>query len=222
MIVVSNASALINMGRIGKLNLLHELYGEIVIPEAVWQEVVIDGAGQPGSDEVRVAAWIKKLAANNSHLVHALQQDLDAGEAEAIALSSEIRAGLLLMDERLGRETAHHLGLRCLGLIGVFIEARRKGLINAVKPHLNEFCRKALKYFPGIEFMPEAPYGRSNCWLTVILIAPEQFGADREAVRLALEKENIESRPIWKPMHMQPVFHVEGRKAQGGRRKRRT
>ena len=135
--VVSNASALINLARIGKLNLLHELYGELVIPEAVWQEVVIKGAGQPGSDEVKAAAWIKKHVTTNSQLVHALEQELDAGEAEAIALSSEIKAELLLMDERLGRETAHHLGLRCLGLIGVLIEARRKGLISAVKPHLD-------------------------------------------------------------------------------------
>jgi dTDP-4-amino-4,6-dideoxygalactose transaminase len=58
----------------------------------------------------------------------------------------------------------------------------------------------------GIEFMPEAPYGRSNRWLTVILIALDKFGADREAVRIALEAENIESRPVWKPLHLQPVF----------------
>ena len=56
--VVSNASALINLARIGKLELLHELYGELVIPEAVWQEVVIEGARQPGTDEVKAAAWI--------------------------------------------------------------------------------------------------------------------------------------------------------------------
>lgn len=61
---------------------------------------------------------------------------------------------------------------------------------------------------PGIEFMPEADYGRSNRWLTVILITPEEFGADREAVRLALEAENIEARPVWKPMHLQPVFRL--------------
>jgi len=61
---------------------------------------------------------------------------------------------------------------------------------------------------PGIEFMPEANYGRCNRWLTVILITPSIFGADREAVRLGLEKENMESRPVWKPMHMQPVFRV--------------
>ena len=69
--------------------------------------------------------------------------------------------------------------------------------------------QQALSDLPGIEFMPEAPYGKSNRWLTVILIAPEEFGTDRETVRLALDAENIESRPVWKPMHMQPVFNTE-------------
>ncbi|MCA1788115.1 MAG: DegT/DnrJ/EryC1/StrS family aminotransferase, partial [Desulfobacteraceae bacterium] len=70
------------------------------------------------------------------------------------------------------------------------------------------YYRGALEGVPGIEFMPEADYGRANRWLSVILITPEQFGADREAVRLALEAENIESRPVWKHMHMQPVFQT--------------
>jgi dTDP-4-amino-4,6-dideoxygalactose transaminase len=70
--------------------------------------------------------------------------------------------------------------------------------------------RRALDGVPGISFMPEAPYGRCTRWLTVILIEPELFGADREAIRLALEVENIESRPVWKPMHMQPVFETQG------------
>jgi pyridoxal phosphate-dependent aminotransferase EpsN len=59
---------------------------------------------------------------------------------------------------------------------------------------------------PGIEFMPEALYGRSNRWLTCLTIDPAAFGADRESVRLLLEAENIEARPVWKPMHLQPVF----------------
>ena len=67
--------------------------------------------------------------------------------------------------------------------------------------------KAALQDIDGIEFMSEAPYGKSNRWLTVILISPEKFGSDREKVRLALEAENIEARPIWKPMHLQPVFH---------------
>jgi dTDP-4-amino-4,6-dideoxygalactose transaminase len=64
----------------------------------------------------------------------------------------------------------------------------------------------ALADLPGIQLMPEAPHGRANRWLTVILVEPEIFGADSGAIRLALEAQNIESRPVWKPMHLQPVF----------------
>ncbi len=59
---------------------------------------------------------------------------------------------------------------------------------------------------PGVTFMPEASYGVSTRWLTCLTIEPSEFGATREDVRLALEAENIESRPVWKPMHLQPVF----------------
>jgi dTDP-4-amino-4,6-dideoxygalactose transaminase len=67
---------------------------------------------------------------------------------------------------------------------------------------------------PGVAFMPEAPYGTGNRWLTCLTIAPTEFGATREDVRLALEAANIESRPIWKPMHRQPVF--AGCRVHGG------
>jgi dTDP-4-amino-4,6-dideoxygalactose transaminase len=59
---------------------------------------------------------------------------------------------------------------------------------------------------PGISFMPEAPYGRANRWLTAILVDPLSFGCSADGIRLALESENIESRPVWKPMHLQPIF----------------
>ena len=74
------------------------------------------------------------------------------------------------------------------------------------KRRINAFYRRALSDIPGIEFMPEAPYGQSNCWLTCITIDPELAGVTNEEIRLALEAENIESRPTWKPMHQQPVF----------------
>ena len=77
------------------------------------------------------------------------------------------------------------------------------------KRRIFAYYQEKLGSIPGIEFMPEAPYGRSNRWLTVILITPEEFGADKEEVRLALEAENIEARPVWKPMHMQPVFNPQ-------------
>jgi dTDP-4-amino-4,6-dideoxygalactose transaminase len=74
------------------------------------------------------------------------------------------------------------------------------------KREIFEYYRNALGNVLGIESMPEPQWSRSNRWLTVILISPEECGADRETVRLALEAEDIESRPLWKPMHMQPVF----------------
>jgi predicted nucleic acid-binding protein len=137
MIVVSNTSPLINLARIGRLDLLHQLYGEVLLPEAVWQETVINGTGQAGADEIRTAAWVKIQAVSNQPMVRALRQELDAGEAEAIVLALESRADLLLMDERLGRETAQHLGLRYVGLIGVLIAAKSRGLIGQIKPELN-------------------------------------------------------------------------------------
>jgi dTDP-4-amino-4,6-dideoxygalactose transaminase len=69
-----------------------------------------------------------------------------------------------------------------------------------------EIYQQALGDLPGIEFMPEASFGRSTRWLTCLTIDPEKFGSDREQVRLALAAQNIETRPVWKPLHLQPVF----------------
>jgi pyridoxal phosphate-dependent aminotransferase EpsN len=71
-----------------------------------------------------------------------------------------------------------------------------------------------LRDLGGLEFMPEAPYGRTNRWLTTVTINPVEFGATRDDIRIALEEHNIEARPLWKPMHLQPVF--EGLPRIGG------
>lgn len=76
--------------------------------------------------------------------------------------------------------------------------ARRRAIFDAYVRGLGDL--------PGLGFMPEAPWGCSSRWLTVITVDPDRFGADRETLRQALEAENIESRPTWKPMHLQPVF----------------
>jgi len=78
-----------------------------------------------------------------------------------------------------------------------------------------DFYRERLGDLPGLDFMPEADYGLATRWLTCVTIDPQRFGGDREAVRLALEAENIEARPVWKPMHLQPVF-AECRVRGGG------
>lgn len=69
-----------------------------------------------------------------------------------------------------------------------------------------EIYQSALGDLPGIEFMPEANFGHSTRWLTALTVATEAFGADREYIRLQLAKEQIEARPVWKPLHLQPVF----------------
>jgi pyridoxal phosphate-dependent aminotransferase EpsN len=89
------------------------------------------------------------------------------------------------------------LGRGQLRLLAERVEQRRRTFA---------YYSRALADEPGISFMPEAPYGRSSRWLTVIQIDPKEFGATREDVRQYLERANIEARPVWKPMHLQPLF----------------
>lgn len=89
------------------------------------------------------------------------------------------------------------IGRGQLRVLGERVAARRRNF---------ELYQHALGSLPGIEFMPEAPFGRATRWLSCITINPTAFGADREQVRLALAKQQIEARPVWKPLHLQPVF----------------
>lgn len=87
-----------------------------------------------------------------------------------------------------------------------------RGQLRVLKSHVQarrENCayyQRALGSIPGISFMPEAAWGVCTRWLTCILVDPTNFGHDREAIRLALAAANVEARPVWKPMHLQPVF----------------
>jgi dTDP-4-amino-4,6-dideoxygalactose transaminase len=74
------------------------------------------------------------------------------------------------------------------------------------KRNIFAYYQEGLGDLSGVEFMPGENYGRCTRWLTCLTIDPAKFGVDRETVRLALESENIEARPVWKPMHLQPVF----------------
>jgi predicted nucleic acid-binding protein len=142
MIVVSDASPLIALSDIGQLDLMHRLYGEIIAPEAVWQELVI-GRERTGRSKLTDAGWILRRSASNRELVFALLQDLDDGEAEAIALAVETKADLLLIDERLGRRTARHFGLNVVGVVGVLVDAKAHGMITAIKPYFEQLRAQA-------------------------------------------------------------------------------
>lgn len=104
MIVVADAGPLIALGRIGRLDLLRALYGEVVVPGAVWEEVVVAGEGRAGAAAVRDAGWIAQAAVDEAdELFASLRTTLDSGEAAAICVASRRGAELLLIDERRGR-----------------------------------------------------------------------------------------------------------------------
>jgi dTDP-4-amino-4,6-dideoxygalactose transaminase len=97
---------------------------------------------------------------------------------------------------------------RLSNLLAALGRAQLRGLARRIEQRrrIDAAYDTALASFPGIVFMPRTAAGTSNYWLTCILIDPEAFGADREQVRIALEKADIESRPTWKPLHLQPAF----------------
>ena len=137
MIVVSDTSVLVNLAWLNRLDILPALYEEVIVPTAVWNEVVISGAGKAGAHEIGQAKWIKQKSPTNINLVDSLCQTLDYGEAEGIALALELKADLLLIDERLGRMTAKHFDLEIIGLVGILVQAKQGGLIDQIKPLLD-------------------------------------------------------------------------------------
>lgn len=141
--VVCNSSPLVNLARIGRLHLLEKLYTEITIPQAVYQEVVINGQGFPGADEISKANWISVEKIIDQRHVQILSYNLDLGESEAIVLALQGSADLLLMDERIGRDMARHLGLIFTGTIGALMDAKDKGIIEHILPVVVELRTKA-------------------------------------------------------------------------------
>ena len=142
-IPVSNTSPLTNLAAIGQFDLLRQLYGGLLIAEAVWAELNADGRAWPGREEVAGATWIARRAVANRPLVTALRERLDPGEAETIALAVECRPPFVLMDEKEGRHAAQRFGLKTVGVVGVLLEAKSRGLIAEVGPLLERLRQDA-------------------------------------------------------------------------------
>jgi predicted nucleic acid-binding protein len=111
------------------------------IPPAVYQEVVVRGSGQPGSQAVANAGWITTRSVTDTLAVAGLATILDQGEAEAIVLAKELSAAELLIDERQGRRIAQALGLTVKGTLGILLRAKQRGLIPAVRDELDNLIR---------------------------------------------------------------------------------
>ena len=129
---VSDSSPLIHLAKIEALELISRLYSRILIPPAVWREVVEESDGRPGAVEMQravAAGCMVQRAAKNETLVIALRQTLDNGEAEAIALATELHPESVLLDDKLARQMARRLGVPVTGTLGVLLRAKQIGLI---------------------------------------------------------------------------------------------
>ena len=141
MIVVSDTSVIVNLAAIGRLELMRALFSEVVLPEAVRDEVLAGGEGSPGFVEIQTLPWIQTRAVSDRRMVAELQAELDAGEAEAIVLAKELHADLLI-DERRGAEVAERLGIFHTGLLGVLLRAKRERHLPLIKPCLDQLTRE--------------------------------------------------------------------------------
>ncbi|MBE9057022.1 DUF3368 domain-containing protein [Sphaerospermopsis sp. LEGE 08334] len=146
MIIVSDTSPITNLAAISQLDLLQKLYTGIIIPTAVYNEMVKVNKVVPGAIEVQTLPWIKKQVVVDSQRVIFIQENaenIDLGEAEAIILALELKADLLLMDECRGRIVASSYGLQIIGLLGVLLQAKRKNLIPSVKILMDQLIEQA-------------------------------------------------------------------------------
>lgn len=143
MSVVSNTSPITNLAAIGQLHLLREIYGTILIPQAVYDELTILDRSVPGTVEVQMFDWINVRQVSDRIQVANLRQVVDAGEAEAIAFALEFSAERLLIDEASGRALAESLGIRITGILGTLLIAKQLGLISAVQPLMEDLIQKA-------------------------------------------------------------------------------
>jgi predicted nucleic acid-binding protein len=140
--VVLNNTPLAALWAIGRLDLLKDLFGEVLIPEAVRREFL---ARDPG-DRARTledASWIRCAAVSQPKRVLAFA-GLDRGEAEVLALAEELESRLIVLDEKKARRYAERLGLRKTGTLGILLLAKERGLINSLQPWLERLRRAGL------------------------------------------------------------------------------
>lgn len=139
MIVVSNTTPLIGLASIQRFDLLKQLFGEVYIPQAVYDEAVVKGHEEGGAkNEVSAATWIKVVRVKDRLAVEVLLDEMDWGEAEAIVLAREIGADWVLMDEKKGRRKLSQMGINKIGTLGILLKAKRVGLLSALRPEIEK------------------------------------------------------------------------------------
>lgn len=146
-IVVSDSTSLIALAQIKRLALLNKLYGKVIVPRAVHAEITRTPAI---TVQVQNATWLSVEDVQHPAVVHRLQEKLDLGEAEAIALALEKSATVLIVDEKAARAVAKGLGQNIIGLLGVLVLAKKADHIDALEPALDELAAKNFHFTPAL------------------------------------------------------------------------
>lgn len=150
MLVVSDTSPLSSLFLIGQLHLLPAIFGKVVVPEKVWEELtILETDFGYDLSFLKSAPWLELNSPKDASEVWRLEQFLDAGESAAIILAKELHAEYLLIDEREGRKAAVQEGLKTIGVLGVFIQAKSSGLIRQVHPLMLDLQEKANFHIHG-------------------------------------------------------------------------
>ncbi|MEZ4772297.1 MAG: DUF3368 domain-containing protein [Bacteroidia bacterium] len=139
MIVVSDTSPVSNLISLGQLKLLPALFEEVVIPSTVVAELLThpDPTFQSIFQQARQESWLIEKTVSDQEMVKNLLTNLDPGEAEAIALTLELKADALLIDERAGYQIARNYQIDAIGVLGILIRAKSQGLIPQIRPLLD-------------------------------------------------------------------------------------
>ena len=140
MIVVSNTTPLIGLASIQRFDLLQKIFGEVHIPQAVYDEVMTgrDKKKFKGTVEITSATWLKIVPVNDRIAVEVLLDELDLGESETIVLARELNANWVVMDEKKGRRKLGQMGLNKIGTVGVLLKAKEMKLIPNIRPELEQ------------------------------------------------------------------------------------
>lgn len=133
MIVISDTTPLISLLKINHLGLLEKLYGSVIVPEAVFEELTANDSYTDEASVISKSKFIESRKISNHQALQILRTltGLDLGESEAIILAQELRADVLLMDERKGRKVARQLGIPLSGVLGVLVDSLNAGLLSA-------------------------------------------------------------------------------------------
>jgi predicted nucleic acid-binding protein len=147
---VSNSSPIIHLAKIDQLDLLLDFFGELVIPQAVYEECITEGKEHPEVAKIKQASWLRVVQVANQNLIKLLNAQVDRGEAEAIALALETQASLILLDDSDAREKARLYHLKMTGILGILLRARKSGKIASLSAKLDALRNTGFRLSIGL------------------------------------------------------------------------